>query len=356
MTKAITILQLDQNTAAEQVALFNKVFNSKRLESDWLYKHRDNPLSSQYNVFGAVKDEKIIGLNGFMPMHYQIGNQLIKAIQSCDSAVDPDYRGQGIFTKIVSFAETYYRKMNIDFMLGFPNNNNSFPGLIKMEWLHLLDAHLISLPCKITSFLEMKFKIQFLKMFDKFVGIFWYKINKIANKCDGIKVIASDISPFTEYEHINCKNMLNFRKTPEILKWKLDNNPHNKFRYYVAQKNNKNISYFIVEERGVSQRSGVQWVRIIDWFHLSEDIDVLTCSFAKILLELKQYADFISLWMPTENVYRDVFKKFNFIQINILFPINPVVIKVLTDDFLVNRLIKDKNNWQPKLIETDTLL
>ncbi|MCX5852800.1 MAG: GNAT family N-acetyltransferase [Deltaproteobacteria bacterium] len=349
--------QLDQSTVAQQVALFNQVFCSSRSEADWLYKHRDNPLSTQYNIFGAVNGGEIIGINGFMPMNFQIEDQALKAVQSCDSAVNPNYRGQGVFAKIITSAEVFYRDLHVDFLLGFPNKN-SYPVLMKIGWLHLLDMQSIMIPCNIIPMLEMKLKISLPKEINKLTEIFWRKTYSIANQYNNIKVLVSDISPFSEHEYkqINRSEKLVFSKSPQVVKWKLDNNPLHTFKYYIASKENRLLSFLIVQERVSSKKNGMRWFRIIDWGLLSDNMNNLACSYAKMLLIMKNTADLISLWMPTERRHQDMFKRLGFIKNNKYFPVNQVLIKVLTNDVNRINLLKNKNNWQPKLIEVDTLL
>jgi hypothetical protein len=357
MNKGFDVGQLDQSTAAQQVALFNQVFNMNMSESCWLYMHRDNPLSTQYNIFGAVIGEELIGVNGFMSMNFHIGNQMFTAVQSGSSAVNPNYRGQGVFTKIITSAEVFYRDLQVDFMLGFPNKN-SYPAFMKMGWLHLLDMQWITLPCNIIPMLEMILKISFPKMINKLTGIFWRKNYSIAKQCNNIEICVSDTSPFSEYEYeqINQSEKLAFSKSPVVVKWKLDYNPSSDFRYYVARKDNRLLSFFIVEERVMSQQNGMLWFRIIDWGLMSDNMSDIACSYAKMLLKMRNTADLISLWMPMERRYQDMFKRLGFIKNKKYFPVNPVIIKVLTTDAKKVNLLKNKNNWEPKLIEIDTLL
>ncbi len=357
MKEVFQVVQLDQSTSAQQVALLNEVATANTTEADWLYKHRDNPLSKGYHVFGAVNNDGIIGLNGFMSMDFQIENHVFQAVQSCDSAVKTNYQGKGVFTKIIKESERFYKNLHVDLMFGFPNKN-SYPGFIKLGWLHMLDVQTMILPCNIVSVIKAKVKMTFPQIINKLTSLKWKKIYNISKLNENIKILVSDKSPFTEseYERINQSEKLTFRKSPEVVKWKLDDNQLRSFRYYIAEKEDELISFFIVEENVARNKNGLLTFRIADWRFLSDDMSDLACSCAKMLLMMKNSADLIRLWMPTENRYHNLFKRLGFIKINKLFPVNPVVIKVLTENKTRIDILMNKNNWQPKLIETDTLL
>ena len=62
----------------------------------FLKKHLDNPFGKSYSGL-IYDDEKLIALNLFLAWEFVINGKVIKAAQSVDSLVHPDYRGR-LFT------------------------------------------------------------------------------------------------------------------------------------------------------------------------------------------------------------------------------------------------------------------
>lgn len=353
MEKSLHIFRMGEHTAREQVNLSNQVFNHNRTEFDWLYKHKDNPLAKQYNVFGALYDGKLVGINGFMPMLFKINDIEINAMQSCDTAIDENFRGLGIFTKIVSYAEQEFKKQNIDVMIGFPNHN-SYPGFIKMGWIHLFDYNNIIMPCRVKPFSNhfLGFPLP-----DKLSIVFTRKVIKLSKQKPMLDIYVSDTIPFSqaEFDEINRTDKIELLRSFSIYTWKLDKNKKKNFKYYIAKKNGKILAFLIAEE-GFHPNTSIKRTNIIDWGFSNNYRDVLINATAQILNILIQETDLISLWGPAEIEYKRIFQKNGFFQNQRITQTHPVIIKIINNDQEIKNTLLDPMNWRLKGIEVDTLV
>jgi hypothetical protein len=53
----------------------------------------------------AEHQNKIVGTYGYVAFNFKIGSKMFATLYGDDTATDPNYRGQGIYTKIVNFNE-----------------------------------------------------------------------------------------------------------------------------------------------------------------------------------------------------------------------------------------------------------
>lgn len=86
----------------------------------------------------ALDMNKVVGFQSFFYWPYKEGNKSYNSFQSGNSIVHPDYRGHGIFQKLLNFIYKECESLNIDFLMGFPveASKNSF---IRNNWLNILD-------------------------------------------------------------------------------------------------------------------------------------------------------------------------------------------------------------------------
>jgi hypothetical protein len=86
----------------------------KRLRTNWF----DSSPESVF--FGAFIGEKLVAVNGFIAHVMLVNGQRGIAYQSCWSATLQEFRGNGLFSKIIEYAKFTFRG-SAAFIFGFPN-------------------------------------------------------------------------------------------------------------------------------------------------------------------------------------------------------------------------------------------
>lgn len=100
---------------------------------EWFYwKFRDNPFGE--SILACAEENGVItGCVGYGIQPFLLNGKTLKAVLSFETFVHPEFQGQGLFTKLIKFAENKLIEENICFVLNFPNPN-SLNGFLKNGW------------------------------------------------------------------------------------------------------------------------------------------------------------------------------------------------------------------------------
>lgn len=132
------VVLLDRSSITQQVQVFKQAFGletgDKELMEFWEKKHYQNPLGNSL-MFGVFIDGVLAGMNAYLPSTFDYNGKTIKCLQSCESGVNPAFQGKGIWGTVVRHAVDYiFSQTEYEFIFGFPNYRNSYPGFVKMKW------------------------------------------------------------------------------------------------------------------------------------------------------------------------------------------------------------------------------
>jgi N-acetylglutamate synthase-like GNAT family acetyltransferase len=104
-------------------------------EAFWRWKHVNNPFGSS-PVLVAEEHNELVGVRAFMCWHWQIGDQMIKAVRAVDTATHPKHQGKGIFKQLTLQLVDQCQADGVHFIFNTPNKSSK-PGYIKMGWSSL---------------------------------------------------------------------------------------------------------------------------------------------------------------------------------------------------------------------------
>jgi len=86
----------------------------------------------------ALDGEKVAGFQSFFYWPYTMGDKTYESFQSGNTLVGKDYRGQGLFQKLINHVFANEENIKADFMMGFPVEA-SFKGFVKNKWQNILN-------------------------------------------------------------------------------------------------------------------------------------------------------------------------------------------------------------------------
>lgn len=118
--------------AAER--LLKKVFGDTFTSEYFRWKHMENPAGKSCGLV-AVQDSEIIGLCLFMRWQLLSEEGLKNCLRPVDAAVDPAFRGNGLFATLTKESLRHYASQ--DHGVFCTPNANSLPTFMKLGWQQL---------------------------------------------------------------------------------------------------------------------------------------------------------------------------------------------------------------------------
>lgn len=181
---------------------------------DYFAKFYDHPYQLNKCVRVVAKDgDKIIGFQTFFSWPYRINNVIVNSYQSGKSLVHPDYRGKGLFQKMLNYLDTKKDELKIDFLMGFPveQSKNSF---IRNNWENILNLK------------------WFLKIVNPFAFVFKIKIN--SKYFDNLPIIMHDV---------NIENNFRLSSESDFVEWRRTYMKLNNYSYFNFSEGDNKISF-----------------------------------------------------------------------------------------------------------------
>ncbi|MBX3466792.1 MAG: GNAT family N-acetyltransferase [Planctomycetes bacterium] len=102
-------------------------------ERVWRWKHEANPAGPSPCLVAVTPEGRVVGLRAFLRWEWRRGGGLLRAVRAVDTAVHPDWRGAGLFTRLTRDLLTAVQAEGVDFVFNTPNGQ-SLPGYLKMGW------------------------------------------------------------------------------------------------------------------------------------------------------------------------------------------------------------------------------
>ncbi|WP_057936622.1 GNAT family N-acetyltransferase [Algoriphagus resistens] len=101
-------------------------------EELWRWKHVENPFGTS-PVLVAEEKARILGVRVFLRWEFRQDHKLIKACRAVDTAIHPDYQGQGVFKALTLSLIEELKEDGVKLIFNTPNSK-SLPGYLGMGW------------------------------------------------------------------------------------------------------------------------------------------------------------------------------------------------------------------------------
>lgn len=118
--------------------LFADVFGYQRKAAHDRWLSFDGPDGP---IIATVAEDagSIVGYYALLPTALRLGKEVVAGAQSLDTMTHPDYRGQGMFTRLAIATFDLAADRGVKALYGFPNAA-SYPGFVrKLNWDHVRD-------------------------------------------------------------------------------------------------------------------------------------------------------------------------------------------------------------------------
>jgi GNAT superfamily N-acetyltransferase len=98
----------------------------------WQWKHEANPFGPSPCLV-AEAGPTLVGVRVFLRWTWRSGDRDIQAVRAVDTATHPEWRGQGIFSRLTMRLVEEMQQGGVSFVYNTPNDK-SMPGYLKMGW------------------------------------------------------------------------------------------------------------------------------------------------------------------------------------------------------------------------------
>lgn len=121
--------ELSQEELRQIAELFEKVFEKPRSVDTHLAQFVNNPLGYAYHSL-IVDNNRIVGINTYVPVYFNVKGEKYLFANSIDSMVDKEYRDFFAYKEMVDLAYERMKEEGVAFVYGYPNDN-AYPVVIK---------------------------------------------------------------------------------------------------------------------------------------------------------------------------------------------------------------------------------
>jgi len=206
---------------------------------DWQY--RNNPYGKAIiSIAYDDSNDLIVGTSTLTPEKLIVDGEELLSSHSCNVQVHPNYRKQGIFSKLLLSMPEFALANNIHSFYGTPNNN-SFKSLINEGSIEIAHLPLLVRPIRFSRYFCFPIK-QILKLFDilwKKKKLFSYNMEQLDSDFDdSFEILAKKTSNRVSVMH---------NRTKEFLNWRYKNHPTRKYQIFTLKENNELLGYVITK-------------------------------------------------------------------------------------------------------------
>lgn len=254
------------------IALRKIVFKDEDVDKEnidfWNWEFENN-YAGQANVFLAVDNDNVVGHYAVCPSNILIDSKIKKGSIVVDVMTHPEYRFQGMFTKIGRYSLNESGNDGIDFSYGFPIRKTVIPGHLKVGWKIAFKLPVYVYPINFTKliykFIPIKVLAIILGSLPQCLYTIAEKIRVVYGKKYIFKVAdhfekSKELEDFIEKTKTQHK-IMQYRNY-EFLKWRYNDNKYRKYKIFFAYNNEGEMLGYIVLRRTVIY--GLDCITIID--------------------------------------------------------------------------------------------
>ena len=236
------IIEEWSNTELEKnqiLKITEKVYpNSEFSTSEYFnWQYIDGPYGPAKILLAKNDNGDIIAIEPIMPRKLLIDSSVIMSSLSCNSITDPNFRNQGIFSKLVSNILEFTKTNEISSIYGIPNKK-SHSIFIKNGFNDGGKLPLLVRPLKLSNYFSSP-----IKEIIKPIEAVW-KIKKVETN---IELFNGEINSEFEKLSKNLSQRVSIlqQRDKEFLEWRYNKHPSRNYDIHILKENNELRGYII---------------------------------------------------------------------------------------------------------------
>lgn len=293
------------------IPLLKLVFKSSIYDNEkyWNWMYKNNPINLM-KIWVAEDNGKIVGHNAVIPVLMKIDNKIQLGTLELNTAVHPNYQGQGIFSALAKKLYNELAAEGLSVTYGYPNEIIYPIRINKLGWFKISSLPVLFRPLNLTGLVMGKVKnryIVYLVSRINNLGLLSLKIFFKGKKYKPPqKINVREVSFFNDrfdefWDDASKAYKIIVVRDKNYLKWRYLDNPNYGYTIYSAEKEGKIFGYIVlrlaVEKHS---KSGM----IVDFLTLSEQKDVAFSLISKAIEHFKkERADLVTCYIQNQYYY-----------------------------------------------------
>lgn len=200
-------------------ALYHKVFTAAANREIIEQRYLSNPYD-ELLMYVAMDGEKIVANYSAVPIQVVIQDKVYKAALSLNTMTDPDYSGQGLFTKLATSLYDHLSENGYVMIMGFPNFQSNRIFNSRLGW-------------------KTVYEIPTLKL-----CLDSYQEEQSETKVD---------DGFVDWLEDSCNEVIHVDMSQEYISWRFKNNKEKRYHVLIEDKNNWLIYQFYNDEINLTE-------------------------------------------------------------------------------------------------------
>jgi GNAT superfamily N-acetyltransferase len=317
----------------------------------WLYK--ENPVGLA-RIWVAEDNGKIVGHYPLVFMMLKAGNQLAKASQNIDQMTHPDYRYQGIASRLGKMALREAEREGVHITIGFANQA-SYVVDVRAGWFDVAARQIVFKALSWGNTLKLRISNRLLSKLGAIGGNIlssvFYRSEK-APALEGVRI--TQISSFDEridelWARVSNNYPVMVVRNKEYLNWRYAAIPDVHYSIYIAEKEGDIHGYLVLR---CVQQGGTKTGIIFDILATSQQIYQCLISQAMAQCELEK-ADTIYGLMIADKTVSTAFRKNGFLSFPFLKDGRFIVYS--SSPHVSKEFLAEPKNWFVQIGDSDQI-
>ena len=188
----MTIQKYEDWMRPQVVRLFDMEYATGESEFDRLFgRFYEHPFQQEMCIrIVAVDGERVAGFQSFFYWPVSVRGRQVRAYQSGNSLVHPDYRGKGLFGKMLNYIHEPGSGFNCELLIGFPVEA-SYNSFMRNGWLNPFNLQWYVKP--------LNPLLSFLSNPEKQLQRAWGERQQMDFECDSAGVAVAQLKSFDDY-------------------------------------------------------------------------------------------------------------------------------------------------------------
>lgn len=273
----------------------------------WNWEFKNN-YAGESKIYLAIDDEKVVGHYAICPSNIVIDAEIKTGSIVVDVMTHPDFRFQGMFTKIGQFSLDSAGKDGIDFSYGFPIRKSVMPGHLKVGWKIAFPLPVYVYPI---SFYKLIRRFIKLRVLSAIVAIFPAAVYEVYSIFRNIGIAKYKVVHSKHFENTIAlqdfiKETSNQHKVMQqrdwqFLNWRYNCNTYRTYEIITLYDNDKMMGYAVLRRSNIFE---LDCITIIDMQARGCGKNIIK----QLLNEIKKYAKSIGValvgCMTNNNIYK----------------------------------------------------